>query len=288
MYCIVFFVQLCQNEHLMDSLVLHQHMTRRHSISLLMYHFLITCDDDSYCLNTVYRCRVCDEEGDPGKRYIGVEYVAMMNHIKSAHGLRKPEYLAKYGRLEYACVFHRCLYCGDKFRSGEAFKRHLEGREGVSTADYRAKLLEWLRNPSSSEKDLPLPRPSPVKRPSAAAGQAAMPAAVPAAVPAALAAITSPVKTLPAKILPMPQIELPGKGDRSTAVFPKLPPIPPTASAPAIQKRPNRTPNFQVRQIILLPVKNLLFSGRFSVSSLRTAVCTSASRAALCCPAKPS
>ncbi len=57
MYQLVQF-QLCGNEKLMDSLVLHQHMMRTHSISLLMYHHLIAHNDDSYFLNVVYKYAV--------------------------------------------------------------------------------------------------------------------------------------------------------------------------------------------------------------------------------------
>lgn len=47
--------QLCGNEKLKDSLVLHQHMMKTHSISLLMYHNLVCHEDDRYLDNIVYK-----------------------------------------------------------------------------------------------------------------------------------------------------------------------------------------------------------------------------------------
>ncbi len=46
------------------------------------------------------RCTACNG-------HVGVEYVAMMNHIKSVHNLTKPEYLEKHGSIEYAVIYHR-------------------------------------------------------------------------------------------------------------------------------------------------------------------------------------
>ncbi len=54
-------------------------------------------------------------------------------------------------------VLRRCLYCGQKFKSGEMFKRHVEGVEEVSASDYKAHLLERLKNPSNSTELLPRP-----------------------------------------------------------------------------------------------------------------------------------
>ncbi len=46
------------------------------------------------------RCSACDGG------HLGLDYVSIMDHIKSRHGLTKPTYVKQYGNLEYAIITH--------------------------------------------------------------------------------------------------------------------------------------------------------------------------------------